>query len=86
MAMFQVIYRRKALKSLRKMPKKVAGQFFDAFANLANDNAAGLDVKKLSGRDGFRLRIGGYRAIYTINGEQLIILVLDVGARGGVYK
>lgn len=46
----------------------------------------GLDVKKLSGREGRRLRIGGYRAIYTIDGEQLIILILDAGPRGGIYK
>lgn len=30
--------------------------------------------------------ISGYRAIYTVDGEQLIILVLDVGTRGGIYK
>ncbi|MGB5440295.1 MAG: type II toxin-antitoxin system RelE/ParE family toxin [Gammaproteobacteria bacterium] len=38
------------------------------------------------GRDGRRLRIGDYRAIYTIDGEQLIILILDAGPRRGIYK
>lgn len=84
--MFKVIYKKKALKALEKMPKKIAVQFFNAFDKLAENNEEGLDVKKLSGREGCRLRIGGYRAIYAQDGEQLIILVLDAGPRGGVYK
>jgi mRNA interferase RelE/StbE len=84
--MFKVIYKKKALKAVEKMPKKIADQFFNAFDKLAENNEEGLDVKKLNGRDGYRLRISGYRAIYTVDGEQLIILVLDVGTRGGIYK
>jgi mRNA interferase RelE/StbE len=84
--MFRVVYKKKALKALEKMPKKITRQFFSAFEKLAESNAEGLDVKKLGGREGYRLRIGGYRAIYTQNGEQLIILILDAGPRGGIYK
>lgn len=84
--MFRVVYKKKALKALEKMPKKITHQIFNAFDKLAESNEEGLDVKKLSGREGFRLRIGGYRAIYTQNGEQLIILILDAGPRGGIYK
>lgn len=84
--MFKVVYKKKALKAMHKMPRKTAGQFFNAFDRLAENNAEGLDVKKLSSREGYRLRIGSYRAIYTIDGEQLIILVLDAGPRGGIYK
>lgn len=84
--MFKVIYKKKALKSLKKIPKKIADQFFNAFDKLAENDKEGLDVKKLSSREGHRLRIGDYRAIYTQDGEQLIILVLDAGPRGGIYK
>lgn len=71
---------------MEKMPRKTASQFINAFDKLAENNAEGLDVKKLSSREGYRLRIRGYRAIYTIDGEQLIILILDAGPRGGIYK
>ncbi len=84
--MFEVVYKKKALKAIEKMPGKIARQFFNAFDKLFENNSEGLDVKKLSGREGHRLRIGGYRAIYTLNGEQLIILILDAGPRGGIYK
>ena len=84
--MYKVSYKNKALKMLKKMPKEIAKKFFNAFENLAANVEEGLDVKNLSGREGWRLRIGGYRAIYTIDGEHLIILVLDAGSRGDIYK
>ena len=37
------------------------------------------------GRESYRLRLGGYRGIYKIEGEQVMVLVLDVGPRGGIY-
>lgn len=46
----------------------------------------GLDIKPLQGRDGFRIRFGGFRAIYEFENEQLMVLVLDAGSRGGIYK
>ncbi len=49
-------------------------------------NRCDLDIKPLQGRDGFRLRIQSRRAIYTIAHTRLIILVLDIGTRGDIYK
>ncbi len=46
----------------------------------------GLDITQLAGRDGCRLRIGGYRAIYIIDNGRMVILVLDAGPRGDIYK
>ncbi len=53
------------MKALRKMPVKTATAFLRAFEKFEAGDDHGLDLKKLSGRDGFRLRIGHYRAIYT---------------------
>jgi mRNA interferase RelE/StbE len=46
---------------------------------------SGLDVKKLRGREGYRLRVGDYRVIYRLDSEQLIVEVLDVGHRREIY-
>jgi mRNA interferase RelE/StbE len=42
--------------------------------------------KKLKGRPGWRIRQGDYRVIYEIQDDQLIIIVLDIGNRGHIYK
>jgi mRNA interferase RelE/StbE len=42
--------------------------------------------KKLSGRDGWIIRIGNYRVIYEIQNNQLIVLVLSIGDRKEIYK
>ena len=83
--MGKVQYSRKAIKGLRKLPANVADQFRTAFQEIANSRGH-WEVKKLAGREGYRLRIGGYRGIYKIEGGQVTVLVLDVGPRGGIYN
>lgn len=41
---------------------------------------------KLSGQDAYRVRVGDYRIIYTIEDDKLIVLVIDVGHRRDVYR
>lgn len=41
---------------------------------------------KLSGRDGYRLRVGDYRIIYEIDEINKIVTILDVGHRKDVYR
>jgi len=43
-------------------------------------------VKKLVGNPYFRLRVGKYRLILDIKDSQLIILVLELGARKNIYN
>ena len=68
------------------MPRKIAIQFRAEFDRIAASDTGGLDIKKLQGREGYRLRIGRYRAIYEIEGETINVLVLDAGPRGDIYK
>jgi mRNA interferase RelE/StbE len=78
-----VIIRKAALKALRKMPVKTAAGFLKAFEKIEAGDDHGLDLKKLSGRAGFRLRIVQYRAIYTHETE---VIVIDAGPRGDIYR
>ena len=42
---------------------------------------------KLKGSDNlFRIRVGPYRIIYTIQDDQLIVLVLEIGDRKDIYR
>ena len=44
-------------------------------------------IKKLAGEDDlYRVREGSYRIIYTIQDKELIVLVVKIGDRKGVYR
>ncbi len=44
------------------------------------------DVKKLKGRDAWRIRAGDYRVIYEIHDQRLEILVITIGHRREIYR
>ena len=68
-------------------PAQNAGQnrrrFLRVFDKIEAGDDHGLDLKKLSGREGFRFRIGQYRAISTHEAE---VIVIDAGPRGDIYR
>ena len=44
-------------------------------------------MKKLKGMtDYYRIRVGDYRVIYTIEDKILLVIVVEVGHRGEVYR
>ena len=42
------------------------------------------DITSLSGKDGYRLRVGKYRALFDIIDNSIIVYDIDV--RGRIYK
>ena len=42
--------------------------------------------KKLSGNDKYRVRQGSYRIVYSIEDNELIVVVVKVGHRKNVYR
>ena len=49
-------------------------------------NPRPADVKKLKGRDTWRIRVGNYRVIYEIHDRILKIIVVDLGHRKEIYR
>ncbi len=44
-------------------------------------------AKKLRGHPGlWRIRVGGWRVVYTVEDDRLVVLVLMIAARGDVYE
>jgi mRNA interferase RelE/StbE len=76
---------RSAQKDLSKLPIKDYEKTIREINNLS-DNPRPKGCKKLSGREGWRIRIGDFRVIYNINDSELIVLVIEVGHRREVYK
>jgi mRNA interferase RelE/StbE len=63
----------------RTIEKKIELLALDPYAR--NNN-----VKRLEGRSGYRLRVGDWRVIYDLNDATVTLLLLEIGARGGIYK
>ncbi len=43
-------------------------------------------IKKQSPAELYRLRVGDYRIVYTLDHGQLVVFVIDAGPRGDIYK
>lgn len=81
--MYQIIIRKRAKKFIDKLPQNEKKRIIMAIEKLPDSE----NVKKLKGYDDiFRLRVGDYRIIYTIDNGRLIITVIDAGNRGQIYK
>jgi len=49
------------------------------------DNPRPRGVKKLTGREEYRLRAGDYRILYTIDDKKHLVTISAVGHRSDVY-
>ncbi len=84
--MYSVEITRDAIKALRKMPRNVATLIREKIGALAiNPYAPNNNVKKLKGADDYRLRVGDWRVVYTLKDDRLVIVVIRIAPRGGVY-
>ena len=82
--MYEVQIERTAQKQLQKIPAPHFNRIIKAIYGLgANPRPHGS--KKLSGRDGYRIRIGDYRVIYLIEDAVLKVFVIEIGHRKEIY-
>ena len=82
---FAVSILRSAQKNLNTLTAPEQERVIAAVRKLAVDpRPAG--VKKLTGREAWRIRVGDYRVIYEINDNELTVLVIDVGHRREIYR
>jgi mRNA interferase RelE/StbE len=84
--MYAIEFSKAAVKVLTSMPRNTRDLIRSKIETLAVDPVGAGNVKKLVGRPGYRLRIGDWRVIYTLDSGRLVVLVLDIGARGGIYQ
>lgn len=84
--MYRIEYRREPMKMLERMPKNTAALIDKKLEALCADPFAAPNVRKLTGRSGYRLRVGDWRVIYEIEGAVLVIHVLTIAPRSRAYQ
>lgn len=83
--MYAVFIQRSAQKSLESIPLPYRDRVVQAIRALAlNPRLPG--VKKLSGREAWRIRVGDYRIVYEISDENRTVLVVVVRHRREAYR
>jgi mRNA interferase RelE/StbE len=84
---YQVVYKKDAIKAMARMPEGIRSKMTDTLEPIAEDPKAYQgDWQHLSGSPYWRLRVGNYRAICDLQKNQLVLLVVNAGPRGDVYK
>ncbi|HBB96110.1 MAG TPA: type II toxin-antitoxin system mRNA interferase toxin, RelE/StbE family [Blastocatellia bacterium] len=82
---YEVLILPRAQKELANLPKQNYARVRDLISTLVN-NPRPTGCKKLTGRDGWRVRSGNYRVIYEIEDSNMRVIVLDVGHRKDIYS
>lgn len=83
--MYQIIFARLAKKDLNKIARSYKPQILAALFDLKENPHLGKPLKgKFKGF--YSLRVWPYRIIYKIEKKRLVILIVRIGHRQGIYK
>ncbi len=85
MSRYRIELRPAAVRVLRKLDPPVARRVQAAIALLAEDPRPPAS-RPLRGRPAWRVRVGDYRVIYTIEDDVLLVVVVTLGHRRDVYE
>lgn len=80
--MYDIIWDEVAIKTLEKLETVIHDRIIKKVDELSEDPFS-KDIKKLKGSAYFRLRVGDYRIILSIEGN--LITILQVGHRQNIY-
>jgi len=75
----KIVLSSRAAKQLNRMNEPLKGRIKMAISMLPQG-----DIKKLEGRQGFRLRVGGFRVLFGMQHDTIV--VTDILPRGQAYK
>ena len=83
---YEIQFTRAAERALASLPRDDMGRVDAVILGLADDQHP-PGSKKLKGtEDLYRIRVGDYRVIYTVESKRLVVLVVNVGNRRDIYR
>ncbi|MBI4411065.1 MAG: type II toxin-antitoxin system RelE/ParE family toxin [Deltaproteobacteria bacterium] len=82
---YRIILETRARKEFLDLPREVQMKIGDIFDDL-KANPRPPASKKLTGQEGYRIRKGDYRILYTVNDRQSSVTIYRVGHRREVYR
>lgn len=85
MSEYKILLEKPAVRFIEKLPRTEKERLLHAIYRLPHDG----DIKRLRGQKAlelYRLRVGSYRIIYTVDDGKLVVCVIDAGNRGQIYN
>jgi len=82
--MYKLVFEKKALHDFNKLETKIKERIWDKLQQCKENPFRFLE--HLEEIDGFKLRVGDYRAIVDVDNSTKTIKVLKVGHRKNVYE
>jgi len=83
--MYAVIFKPSAVKHLERLPKLAQRRIVRAIEELADDPRPAGCVKLVGEDNLWRIRVGSYRVVYSIEDDDLLVLILRVAHRKDAY-
>jgi len=85
MAVYSIFFRASVRKDLESLTKNDLRRIMERIGSLAEDPRP-VGCEKLSGQDKYRIRLGNYRIVYSLQDTELTVWVVKVGHRREVYR
>ncbi len=82
---YQILILRRAQKELAKLFGRDFERVKQSILKLS-DHPRPSGCRKLTGRDGWRIREGNYRIIYEIDDQKKTVTILHIGHRKDIYR
>ena len=83
---FAVEFSSGAERDFVSLPERDKVRIAKAIYRMSDDPRRASNVKKLTGDNRYRLRVGDWRILYEVQDERSVVLVLKVGHRREVYR
>ncbi|MFH1358409.1 MAG: type II toxin-antitoxin system RelE/ParE family toxin [archaeon] len=81
--MYDIEWKEHAVQDIEKLENSIVRRIIKKVDELS-ENPFSKDIKRLKGSNDFRLRVGDYRVIFSIEINK--IQILKVGHRKNIYK
>ena len=86
MAKYEVFIKPSALRELESIDNRKVRRNVAERIRALGETPRPPGCTKLTGSEGYRIRCGDYRVVYSIKDERLVVSVVKVGHRKDVYR
>ncbi len=86
MTSYNIKWKSSARKEIKKLPKDIILKIVDTIEGLVENPFPSGSRKIIGAQHTYRIRVGNYRIVYSVESNNLLILIIRIRHRRDVYK